>query len=473
MKRLDIVTRTRNRKSESCEPCDQNPKQEFETSRDQSSKAKMAKDNNDSRKGSDKSKRRGNHNQGGNRNQFRGQNSKQSKAVLKFEPAPEPTGTTSVKILDEMNNEVKEKLPNFRDDNEGALLVELCKKAIAICDTYDLYNANGDWKAVAQAQHRAMYGECKESWSDLVDDIRNWGANGANKHRAMCQKVCQSELGERVFLDQRTAMRAGQLHYQGHDHEKAVKRLYTLNNLMEYLAENATKFSPEEMCRDIIPACLKPRARVEYIKNGGEELVEKRDVISLVRTISRGIECEIEVQGSRKRTPKHKSGYDGSSESDDDRDDRDGGRRGGGGGGKPSNKCRIPGHNHDWKDCPNNRWSANYKGGRGRDDDDRSRDRSRSPPRKHGRHRDRDRDRDRNRETNRDRNRDRGDRHPRSDRRREQVSSLESSRSKDTSSLGSHHVRFDEARDSMDSRMDDSDQSSLHSYSSASRGYVY
>ena len=144
MKRLDIVTRTRNRKSESCEPCDQNPKQEFETSRDQSSKAKMAKDNNDSRKGSDKSKRRGNHNQGGNRNQFRGQPSKQSKAVLKFEPAPEPTGTTSVKILDEMNNEVKEKLPNFRDDNEGALLVELCKKAIAICETYDLYNANGN-----------------------------------------------------------------------------------------------------------------------------------------------------------------------------------------------------------------------------------------------------------------------------------------------------------------------------------------
>ena len=83
--------------SESCEPCDQNPKEEFETSRDQSSIAKMAKDNNDSRKGSEKSKRHGNHNQGGNRKQFRGQASKQSKAVLKLDPAPEPTKTTSVK----------------------------------------------------------------------------------------------------------------------------------------------------------------------------------------------------------------------------------------------------------------------------------------------------------------------------------------------------------------------------------------
>jgi hypothetical protein len=80
----------------------------------------MAKDNNDSRKGGDKPRRRRNHKQDGNRNKFRGPASKQSKAVLTLEPAPEPTNTTSVKILDEMENEVKEKLPNFRDDDKGA-----------------------------------------------------------------------------------------------------------------------------------------------------------------------------------------------------------------------------------------------------------------------------------------------------------------------------------------------------------------
>ena len=48
-------------------------------------------------------------------------------------------------------------------------------------------------------------------------------------------------------------MRAG-LTYKGHDHEKAVKCMYTVNNLMIYLAENATKFTPEEMCRGIITA---------------------------------------------------------------------------------------------------------------------------------------------------------------------------------------------------------------------------
>ena len=67
--------------------------------------------------------------------------------------------TTYVKILDEMGNKAKEKLPNFRDDNNGAILVELCEKAIALCNTYNLYNDNGDWKTVAQAQYRALYGE--------------------------------------------------------------------------------------------------------------------------------------------------------------------------------------------------------------------------------------------------------------------------------------------------------------------------
>ena len=58
--------------------------------------------------------------------------------------------TTSVKILDEMDNKTKEKLPNFRDDNNRTLPVELCKKAIALCKMYGLYNNNGDWKAMAQ-----------------------------------------------------------------------------------------------------------------------------------------------------------------------------------------------------------------------------------------------------------------------------------------------------------------------------------
>ena len=67
-----------------------------------------------------------------------------------------------------------------------------------------------------------MYGECKQTWQVLIKNTRNYDANRANKHKRMCQKLCQKELGERVYLDQRTTMCAG-LNHESHDHEKAAK----------------------------------------------------------------------------------------------------------------------------------------------------------------------------------------------------------------------------------------------------------
>ena len=81
----------------------------------------------------------------------------QAKAVLTLDPVPELAETASVKVLDNVGNKAKEKLPNFRDGDNGALLVDLCEKAIALCKTYNLYNDNGDWKTMAQAQHCALY----------------------------------------------------------------------------------------------------------------------------------------------------------------------------------------------------------------------------------------------------------------------------------------------------------------------------
>ena len=211
--------------------------------------------------------------------------------------------------------------------------------------------------------------------------------------------ICQEELGKQVYLDQHAAMREG-LKYEGHDHKKAVKCMYTVNNLMIYLTENATKFTAEEMHRDSIPAMFKPRVRVEYVKLGDEDLTKWQDLIGLIQTISRGIECKIEVGSARKRTPKYKINFDSSSKSDGSRDDDSHDGNGGCRGHNKENMCRIPGHNHARRGCLNNRWSRNYKGpsSRSRGDNDDSRSRSRSPLRRGARHRDRDHDRDKNRD---------------------------------------------------------------------------
>ena len=83
-----------------------------------------------------------------------------------------------------------------------------------------------------------------------IDNVCNWGVNGATNHNQLCQKY--------------NTMRAG-LSYNDHDHKIAVKRLFTIENLLEYLAENVAHFSPEELCRNIIPVCLKPKNKSSLI----------------------------------------------------------------------------------------------------------------------------------------------------------------------------------------------------------------
>ena len=77
---------------------------------------------------------------------------------------------------------------------------------------------------------------------------------------------------------------------------------------MKNLRVNTTKFSPEEMCGNIIPVCLKPRARVEYVKKGRES--SSRNKMLLFSTdylrISGDINCNIDVQSDRKRAHRYK-----------------------------------------------------------------------------------------------------------------------------------------------------------------------
>ena len=88
------------------------------------------------------------------------------------------------------------------------------------------------------------------------------------------------QLSKQVYLNQRDMMRAPDLGYTGHDKKRVIKRLFTINNLLEYLAENATKLAQsKELCCDIIPTRFKPCARVAYNKKGRADLLEKQDIV--------------------------------------------------------------------------------------------------------------------------------------------------------------------------------------------------
>ena len=61
------------------------------------------------------------------------QTNTQNKAILKLDPTPEPIKVTSIKILHDMKNKTKERITNYRDENNKAILLERWEMSI---DTY-------------------------------------------------------------------------------------------------------------------------------------------------------------------------------------------------------------------------------------------------------------------------------------------------------------------------------------------------
>ena len=115
----------------------------------------MPKDDNNGR-GQDKSNK-------GHRRNKRRPTTIASKAILKLGPPPTSERTTSVKLNDAMGHEVKERFDDWRDGDDGQILVDVLVKSTSICNKYSLYNANGDWQSVVQGVGRALTGKCEKS----------------------------------------------------------------------------------------------------------------------------------------------------------------------------------------------------------------------------------------------------------------------------------------------------------------------
>ena len=210
-------------------------------------------------KDSKKSNNGGKGNRKHHQKQKAGPPSKRDKAVLKIGPPPNPNDSTSIKMTDSDGNEVKERLPNYTDNENPAIALTQCEKAISLCNVYELYDNDGSWKCIVRAQHRALTGDCKDFMGELITELRDWKNNGKAKHKKMCQKLCCEIMGNDAYNNQKDAMRAG-LAYQGHDHHDMAKKLWKINDSLEFMAEEAKKFTVRELCCEIIPSMLKPRA---------------------------------------------------------------------------------------------------------------------------------------------------------------------------------------------------------------------
>ena len=143
----------------------------------------MTKDGNNGRKGSQD-----------NKNKDKGQGSTASKAILMLGWPSISKRTMSLRLVDALGNEVKEKLDNWRDGYDGRILVNMLVKSIEICNTCSLYTNDRQWQDVVQAISRALSGRCQRELNALLWEIKQLG----NARSKQAQEARAESLWENI-----------------------------------------------------------------------------------------------------------------------------------------------------------------------------------------------------------------------------------------------------------------------------------
>ena len=254
----------------------------------------MAKDGNNGRKGGQENNGRS------HKRNKRSPPTRASKAILRLGPQPASKRTTFFKLQDAMDNEVKERLDNWRDGEDAPVLLDMLIKAISICNKYSLYNGDGDWKAVVQAVSRALTGKCAKHLDELIKNTNNWGQDGANKHKRIVQELCENIFKKRGYKYQKDVMR-NVLPYQGNDHREATKQLFEINEILPNMCGGGSKFDAKDFHRNIIVAALHEKARTEFIKRDGRNVRDEDEVLDLQEEIQDGIEAKMQIKHANRR----------------------------------------------------------------------------------------------------------------------------------------------------------------------------
>ncbi len=247
-----------------------------------------------------KSKRNGNDQDKQLRNSSRPSESQvQTRAIMRMTASIPRQEKIKETFKDEEGNDIKEYIDTYKEGDRKENLFVLEKQLLLLGTRYELCE-EGKWKKLCRIGSRAMTGNCAETWREEVEEgIRNHNIGNAaaqkKKFEETIQKFNEIYLGEDVIDEQKTAMEEGKIKYAGRDIEKAIKRLYAINDTLPLLAKGATKFSDREMAKKIIPRNLSAKARAEFIVNGGDRMREKTDIMALSRRLEKLIDVKMEA----------------------------------------------------------------------------------------------------------------------------------------------------------------------------------
>ncbi len=150
-------------------------------------------------------------------------------------------------------------------------------------DSYECWEEAAKAKNLANTMKRALgHGKAKKKWIDITSKRTAWGeANMQEKFTKMLQKLGEETFGTRAYKKQVEAMEDGKLKLpEDQPLRDSIDQLFAINREIPYLSTKGEKLSMRALNK-IIVKTLPLRAKVEFIKHGGEDLTTEEEILDI------------------------------------------------------------------------------------------------------------------------------------------------------------------------------------------------
>ena len=122
----------------------------------------------------------------------------QPKIVLQFKDSKPSNNQIESKFYKADNSEVSKQIQCFKTGDNHANLVNIMSQIVGLGNSYELWE-NGDSRKLAQTLNRALSGQVKDDWEEILGDVNNWRDVDKDGFVQMLQKLGTKTFGRKLI----------------------------------------------------------------------------------------------------------------------------------------------------------------------------------------------------------------------------------------------------------------------------------
>jgi hypothetical protein len=215
--------------------------------------------------------------------------------IIQFKDPKPSDESIKAKFTELDGAEVSEVICGYKTSDNQANLVLLMNRIVNLGDLYDMFE-NGKSKKLAQTMSRALDGQVRDDWIEIVNDVDDWdNDNEKREFIRLLKQLGSATFSPKAFKNQCKAMENGILKIPESNLRVGTYRLIQINKMLPFLGLQAKSYDIGDLNKIIVKS-LPLKAMGKYVGEEGDELDDMSDILDLMSTIETKLQLKKEVK---------------------------------------------------------------------------------------------------------------------------------------------------------------------------------